>query len=108
MIHRPRLSRTPGALDARITKTVERYAATRMRCDHAAMIAKYGRVRIANLKRTARSRMRARVDRERMALIGKLRANKVCPDEYWEATMLARIRRGRARYASFADRLPRI
>ena len=41
-----------------------------------------------------------------MALISKLRANKVCPDEYWEATVLARIRKDRALYASFADKAP--
>ena len=32
MIHLPRLSWTPGDLDARITKTAKRYAATRMKC----------------------------------------------------------------------------
>ena len=104
IVPRRRLLRDSDSLARRIETFAKRYASRRKQRDRDAMEATYGRARSRLLARTARSRARSRVDRERQVLVEKLRTNRIAPEDYWEAGMIARIRRDRALYASFADK----
>ena len=109
-VKRPKLCRAAGSLDVRIFENAKRYAQTRKNRDKTAMEQKYGRARLFNIKRAIRSRTRARVDRDRRALVVRLKKKSVDPEDYWEAILIERVRKDRALYAPFAGdvRIPNL